>query len=50
MREVLDACPGLRNVHPGWAPRPAERPLTRFERRGERLGHEVFDLGYAKAE
>jgi tRNA (guanine-N7-)-methyltransferase len=48
MREVLDACPGLVNAHPGWAPRPAERPLTRFERRGERLGHQVFDLEYRK--
>jgi tRNA (guanine-N7-)-methyltransferase len=51
MREVLDACPQLRNLHPGgWAPRPVERPLTRFERRGERLGHQVFDLEYAKGE
>jgi len=48
MREVLDACPTLRNAHPGWAPRPAERPLTRFERRGERLGHQVFDLEYLR--
>jgi tRNA (guanine-N7-)-methyltransferase len=48
MREVLDACPLLRNVHPGFAPRPAERPLTRFERRGERLGHQVFDLEYER--
>jgi len=48
MREVLDAEPALANLHPGFAPRPAERPLTRFERRGARLGHEVFDLEYAK--
>ena len=48
MREVLDACPLLRNVHADWAPRPAERPLTRFERRGERLGHQVFDLEYER--
>lgn len=27
-----------------FAPRPANRPLTRFERRGERLGHTVYDL------
>ena len=25
-------------------PRPAERPITRFEARGNRLGHQVFDL------
>lgn len=28
----------------GFAPRPAYRPLTRFERRGQRLGHEVWDV------
>lgn len=27
-----------------FAPRPAARPLTRFEQRGERLGHRVCDL------
>lgn len=27
-----------------FAPRPASRPLTRFEQRGERLGHRVRDL------
>ncbi|HEX4242157.1 MAG TPA: tRNA (guanosine(46)-N7)-methyltransferase TrmB [Steroidobacteraceae bacterium] len=31
-----------------YVPRPAERPLTRFERRGERLGHAVWDLAYKK--
>ena len=28
--------------------RPDERPLTRFERRGARLGHKVFDLSYLR--
>jgi tRNA (guanine-N7-)-methyltransferase len=28
--------------------RPAFRPATRFERRGERLGHGVWDLAYTK--
>jgi tRNA (guanine-N7-)-methyltransferase len=32
----------------GYVPRPAFRPATRFERRGERLGHGVWDLAYAK--
>ncbi len=32
-----------------FVPRPASRPSTRFERRGERLGHEVFDLEFRKA-
>ncbi|NQX89785.1 MAG: tRNA (guanosine(46)-N7)-methyltransferase TrmB [Halioglobus sp.] len=27
-----------------YAPRPAYRPLTKFEQRGERLGHRVWDL------
>ena len=30
------------------SPRPSWRPLTRFERRGQRLGHEVVDLIYRK--
>jgi tRNA (guanine-N7-)-methyltransferase len=28
--------------------RPPGRPPTKFERRGERLGHEVFDLTFTK--
>jgi tRNA (guanine-N7-)-methyltransferase len=32
----------------GFVPRPAERLPTRFERRGARLGHEVWDLAYRK--
>lgn len=50
MREVLDAEPQLRNIAAdgGYVPRPAERPLTRFEARGQRLGHEVFDLVYGR--
>ncbi len=44
--EVLSACPSLENsCDPGhYAPRPAYRPLTKFEARGERLGHGVWDL------
>ncbi len=50
MRAVLDPDPRFRNLgtHGGFAPRPAERPLTRFERRGQGLGHEVFDLAYRR--
>jgi tRNA (guanine-N7-)-methyltransferase len=29
-------------------PRPPQRPLTRFESRGIKLGHEVFDLVYRR--
>jgi tRNA (guanine-N7-)-methyltransferase len=50
MLEVLNAEPGLRNVSPDgrFVPRPEDRPLTRFESRGLRLGHEVADLEYLK--
>jgi tRNA (guanine-N7-)-methyltransferase len=48
MREVLDAAPGFANLAAGtgFMPRPAERARTRFEQRGERLGHAVWDLAY----
>lgn len=48
---VLEAEPTLVNrAGPGqFAPRPAWRPRTRFERRGERLGHAVFDLLFERA-
>ena len=32
----------------GFAPRPAYRPLTKFENRGLRLGHGVWDLVFKK--
>jgi tRNA (guanine-N7-)-methyltransferase len=41
---VLSAVPQLRNTAAGFAPRPATRPETKFERRGLRLGHGVWDL------
>ena len=46
MMAVLSAEPGLRNSCPPgeYAPRPPHRPLTKFELRGERLGHGVWDL------
>ena len=44
MLEVLDADPGLENPSGGFAPRPEHRPVTKFERRGLGLGHEVRDL------
>jgi tRNA (guanine-N7-)-methyltransferase len=49
MREVIDASSELTNVAAnGFAERSAARPLTRFERRGQRLGHDVWDLEYRK--
>lgn len=41
--------PFMNTAGPGrYAERPAGRPLTRFERRGERLGHEVRDLVFRR--
>lgn len=51
MRTVLDAEPQLRNAEEGgegFSPRPDYRPLTKFEKRGMRLGHGVWDLIYRK--
>lgn len=46
--EVLSACPRLHNLSAGntFSPRSPERRPTRFEVRGERLGHEVWDLAF----
>jgi tRNA (guanine-N7-)-methyltransferase len=44
MLQVLSAEPLLVNQADGFAPRPDWRPLTKFEQRGMRLGHGVFDL------
>ena len=49
MLEVLDAEPMLRNTSAGYAERPAYRPLTKFENRGLKLGHGVWDLVFARA-
>jgi tRNA (guanine-N7-)-methyltransferase len=49
MRAVLDTTAGLANASAdGFCPRPTDRPLTRFELRGQRLGHDVFDLLYER--
>ena len=50
MLETLNASAALENLAADGAfvPRPGEREPTRFERRGERLGHEVWDLAYRK--
>jgi tRNA (guanine-N7-)-methyltransferase len=53
--EVLTAEPKLRNralaSHPellGYAPKPHYRPLTKFENRGIRLGHGVWDVVFER--
>ena len=38
----------LAGDHPGYAERPSYRPITKFENRGIRLGHGVWDLVYRK--
>lgn len=50
MLEVMSAAPGFVNqAGSGYAPRPESRPKTKFEQRGERLGHGVWDLLFEKA-
>lgn len=44
MLEVLSGESLLANTADGYAPRPDYRPLTKFENRGIRLGHGVWDL------
>jgi tRNA (guanine-N7-)-methyltransferase len=49
MLTVLSAEPLLTNTAANYAPRPAYRPETKFERRGLRLGHGVWDLVFRRA-
>ena len=46
MMDVLGAAPGFRNMAGVgcYSPRPDWRPQTKFEQRGQRLGHGVWDL------
>jgi tRNA (guanine-N7-)-methyltransferase len=50
MLATLQASPRLQNLAPDdtYIPRPADRVATRFEKRGERLGHEVWDLAFRR--
>lgn len=48
MLQVLGAEPLLANTADGYAPRPAYRPETKFERRGLKLGHGVWDLVFRR--
>ena len=48
MLEVLSAEPSLANTAADYAPRPDYRPLTKFEQRGLRLGHGVWDLVFRR--
>ncbi len=48
MLAVLSAEPLLANTCEGYAPRPTLRPLTKFEQRGLKLGHGVWDLVFTR--
>ena len=48
MLAVLAAEPRLENTAEGFAPRPDHRPQTKFETRGLKLGHDVWDLVFRK--
>jgi tRNA (guanine-N7-)-methyltransferase len=50
MLATLAGDPELVNAYDGFAPRPAYRPLTKFERRGIEAGREVFDLIFVRAD
>lgn len=45
---VLGADPGLVNRHQAYAPRPASRPVTKFEQRGIDAGRQVHDLVFTR--
>lgn len=48
MLEVLGQEPLLVNTAQGYAPQPEYRPLTKFENRGLRLGHGVWDILFTR--
>mgnify|MGYP002040979829 CR=1 FL=1 len=48
MLEVLSGEASLKNTADGYAPRPDYRPVTKFENRGLKLGHGVWDLVFEK--
>ena len=50
MLEDMTGAPGFKNLSESndYVPRPDSRPLTKFENRGQRLGHGVWDLQFEK--
>ena len=52
MIEVMNVALGYRNTATDgdYIPRPEERPLTKFEARGHRLGHGVWDIKFERTE
>ena len=51
MLEVMSVAEGFTNTSAfgDYVPRPDARPLTKFEQRGHRLGHGVWDLVFQRA-
>lgn len=51
MLEVMNGENGWENLSTtgDYIPRPESRPLTKFEKRGHRLGHGVWDMQFKKA-
>jgi len=51
MLDVMTAAPGFTNLAGSehFVPRPAHRPVTHFEQRGQRLGHGIWDLMFEKS-
>ena len=50
MLEVLSQAEGFKNLSAtnDYIPRPEDRPITKFEKRGQNLGHGVWDLQFIK--
>ena len=50
MLEVMSSIDGYKNLSESndYVPRPASRPVTKFEQRGHRLGHGVWDLMFER--
>ncbi|RDV25683.1 tRNA (guanosine(46)-N7)-methyltransferase TrmB [Alteromonas aestuariivivens] len=52
MAEIMNSAPGFKNTaeQGNYVPRPDYRPITKFEVRGQKLGHGVWDLIYERTE
>ena len=50
MLNDMSTAPGFRNLSESndYVPRPESRPLTKFENRGQKLGHGVWDLQFQR--
>ncbi|AXA33303.1 tRNA (guanosine(46)-N7)-methyltransferase TrmB [Francisella adeliensis] len=46
--DLLEKDKNYQNLHNGYAPRPEWRPLTKFEKRGQNLGHTISDILFEK--